>query len=301
MSKLELDDQILNHDKFVLAVKRAGKFGGDVVFLWLGIRAYCGQRLSDGFVPTEMLDEVRGPLNPKQRAAALKVLVEVGLLEPVEGGLQMHDFLQWSRSKSQVLADRERARERQAKSRGQSHTQSRRDSGGSNGGSSGIVTKASASASASEEREIPPPPSEPRQARPDPFAASFRPMRADVTELHEAWRRTTGKTGHKLRGGAMDLEATTLADAIDLHGLADCLAILRVAMQDGMVNGSADEKRQKHDSIRYLFGNEQTFSRLLMAAQKSAQKSAGNGALERAMTAEPDTSDVYVPSSGSPQ
>lgn len=149
MSKLELDDQILNHDKFVLAVKRAGKFGGDIVFMWLGIRAYCGQRLTDGFIPTEMLGEVRGPLDPKQREAAVKALRDIGLLETVDGGLQMHDYLQWSRSKSQVLADRARARERQAKSRGES----RRDSGGghngSDGGSSGRVTKASGSSSVS--------------------------------------------------------------------------------------------------------------------------------------------------------
>lgn len=153
MSKLELDDQILNHDKFVLAVKRAGKFGGDVVFMWLGIRAYCGQRLTDGFIPTEMLGEVRGPLDQKQREAAVKALCDIGLLEKVDGGLQMHDYLQWSRSKSQVLADRARARERQAKSRRDIPRDDGGGDGGTNGGSNARssvrVTKASGSSSAS--------------------------------------------------------------------------------------------------------------------------------------------------------
>jgi len=142
LSKLELDDQILNHPKFIRAVKLGGS---DTVHMWLGIRAYCGQNLTDGFVPSDMLDEVRGPAGSKKRDAALKVLRDVGLLEPADGGIQMHDFLQWSRSKSQVLADRERARVRQAKSRGESQELSRRDIPEA----SGVVTKASASASAS--------------------------------------------------------------------------------------------------------------------------------------------------------
>lgn len=154
MSKLELDDQIMNHPKFIRA-RRLG--ASEAIDMWLGIRAYVGQNLSDGFVPTDMLEEVRGPTG-KKRVAALEVLTKVGLVHAVtdgqidpdacarcaqrigelkvsESGIQMHDYLQWSRSKSQVIADRERARERQAKSRGKSQ----RD----NGGSSGRVTMAS--------------------------------------------------------------------------------------------------------------------------------------------------------------
>lgn len=168
MSRLELDDQILNHDKFI----RARKLGGsEAIDLWLGIRAYCGQRLSDGFVPSDMLSEVRGPLNEKKRAAALKVLVDVRLLDPCDGGFQMHDYLDWSRSKSQVLADRARARERQAQSRTKSHGKSRRDTQRDEHSNapdpSGSVTKASSSASTSSSATTPKPPQSPP---PDPDA-----------------------------------------------------------------------------------------------------------------------------------
>lgn len=146
MSRLELDDQILNHRKFVRAVRLGGS---EAIHMWLGIRAYVGQNLSDGLVPSDLVDDIRGP-SGKKRTLALNTLAEVGLVHRVEagallgepcekcsarlaamgiafGGLLMHDFTDWSRSKSQVLADRERARERQAQSRGKSHGKSRRD------------------------------------------------------------------------------------------------------------------------------------------------------------------------------
>lgn len=133
---------------------------------------------------------------------------------------------------------------------------------------------------------------------------SFTPIRPDVAELHEAWKRAVGKTGHKLRGGTTDLDAETLAEAIDLHGMPECMAVLTVAMADGKVNGTTDEHKEKHDSIRYIFGNEQTFARLLQAAQtarKPRVMGSGKGPLERAMTANPDTSDVYDPTRGATQ
>ena len=116
MSWLELDDGILEHPKFIRAVKLGGS---EAVHLWLGLRAYCGQHLTDGAIPRDMLYEVRGPSNPKKRAAALAVLFSVGLLED-DGAtnVQMHDFLDWSSSRDAVLAARERARERKARSRG---------------------------------------------------------------------------------------------------------------------------------------------------------------------------------------
>lgn len=155
MSRLELDDQILNHTKFVRAVRLGG---AETVFAWLGIRAYVGQNLSDGFVPADMVDELRGPQG-KKREAAIKTLCEVGLLHavtdgivgrevcsncaertavaPLNGsGLLMHDYLQWSRSKSRVLADRAKARDRQCLSRGKS----RRDIVDPSGGGSGAST-----------------------------------------------------------------------------------------------------------------------------------------------------------------
>jgi len=114
----------------------------------------------------------------------------------------------------------------------------------------------------------PPPRSEPARPRPpDRMAASFVAVRDDVRRLHERWQRATGLTGHRLRGGATDIDATLLAEALDLHGEADCVLVADACMRDRMVNGEADERGEKHRSIRYIFGNEQTFARILEAAQ----------------------------------
>ncbi len=115
MSWLELDDGILDHPKFIRAVKLGGS---EAVHLWLGMRAYCGKLLTDGFIPEDMVDEVRGPRDPKKRAAALEALRSARLVDPAEGGYQMHNYLKWSKSRDDVLAARKQARDRQAKSRG---------------------------------------------------------------------------------------------------------------------------------------------------------------------------------------
>src|SRR5262249_41779591 len=117
MSWLQLDDHILEHPKF-LRVVRDPDGGSEAVHLWLGLRAYCGQQLTDGFVPDDMLDEVRGPRDPKRRKRALDALKKVGLLDPADGGVVLHNFLRWSASREEVIDRREKARDRKRKSRG---------------------------------------------------------------------------------------------------------------------------------------------------------------------------------------
>lgn len=149
-----------------------------------------------------------------------------------------------------------------------------------------------------EEEEIPQPPSgipdRPRPRPSDPMGPSFLPVRDDVTELHESWKRTTGLMAHRLKGPT-DFDAVTLAETLDMHGMRLCRLALSAALSDPMVTGEADEKRVAHKSIGYIFGNGQAFARLVKAAEDRERKRTGSGALERAMTAEPDTSDVYVP------
>ena len=117
MTWLELDDRILEHPKFIRAVKLAGS---EAIHLWLGIRAYCGQNLTNGFVPDDMLDEVRGPSDQKRRSKALEALKTVRSLDQAEGGIQMQNYLKWSSSRDDVLRRREAARERKQRSRGPS-------------------------------------------------------------------------------------------------------------------------------------------------------------------------------------
>ena len=115
MSYLELDDGILNHPKFVLAADRGGS---GAIHMWLGLRAYCGQHITDGDIPKYMLKKVSGPERPRDREHALAVLIEVGLIEEHTDHYQLHDFLDHCRSREEILKARARNRERQAKSRG---------------------------------------------------------------------------------------------------------------------------------------------------------------------------------------
>lgn len=114
MSWLELDDGILRHPKFIRAVRLAGS---EAIHLWLGLRAYCGQLLTDGSIPADMVDVVDGPPRGKARAVALTALVQVGLVDETEGGLQMHDYLDWSSSRKDVEARRAATAERQRRQR----------------------------------------------------------------------------------------------------------------------------------------------------------------------------------------
>src|SRR6478609_10669058 len=95
MSWMDLDDKLLDHPKFVRAQKLGG---GDAVWLWIGLRQYVAQQLTDGFIPADMIDDVRGP-EGRRRAAALQILKDVGLVDEAPGGVMLHDFLQWSKSR----------------------------------------------------------------------------------------------------------------------------------------------------------------------------------------------------------
>jgi len=90
--------------------------------------------------------------------------------------------------------------------------------------------------------------------------------RADVNRVHEAYKLAFGLTDRKFRG-AFDLDAKTIAEAIGTHGEETCLLVVKHAPDDGMVSGRDDDKRVKHFKIGYIFGNEDTFARILKRAR----------------------------------
>jgi hypothetical protein len=120
--------------------------------------------------------------------------------------------------------------------------------------------------------------------RPDPMADALTgndpASRADVRELHADWSAAFGRSGAKLRVGWGSDDAKILADCIDAHGLTDCKLVAKHAPNDGMVSGREDESKQKHESIRYIFGKEDAFSRILRDAKKAERKS-GRSAIEK--------------------
>lgn len=127
-----VDDQVLEHPKFIRAV-RLGDSGA--AHLWLGLRAFCAQKLTDGYIEPDMEGETRGPRG-RERVKALAALRAAGLVHDAaeraacercrsaphaDGGLWMHDYLQWSESRTEAQARRVSNRDRQRKHRAGSH------------------------------------------------------------------------------------------------------------------------------------------------------------------------------------
>lgn len=75
--------------------------------------AYCGDHLTDGFVPRRAMLYVIGATSEQIRA-----LCDVGMLEEVDEGWLIHDYTEHNRTKEQVLHARADAKERKSRSRG---------------------------------------------------------------------------------------------------------------------------------------------------------------------------------------
>jgi hypothetical protein len=103
MAWFKIDDGMHSHPKTLDA-------GNEAIGLWARCGSYCSHYLTEGFVKRDVA-LLYGDM------ALVDVLVKVGLFEPVEGGWQMHDFLDYNPTKEKVLADREAAAKRQRDAR----------------------------------------------------------------------------------------------------------------------------------------------------------------------------------------
>lgn len=112
MTWVKLDDQFPDHPK----IDQAGPLAG---WLYVCGLAYCNRQLTDGFIPKATMPRLSTVPAPAKHAAAL---VAAGLWDAVEGGWQVHDYLDFQPSREKVLAERAAATERQRRSR-----KSRRD------------------------------------------------------------------------------------------------------------------------------------------------------------------------------
>ncbi|MCC6315400.1 MAG: hypothetical protein IT337_15455 [Thermomicrobiales bacterium] len=115
MAWVKLDDQFHDHPKVI----DAGPLAEALYFRGL---TYATRFLTDGFVPMGYLRRM-GDLDALAEA---KRLVACGLWDEVEGGYQIHDYLDYQPSKARVLADRGKNAQRQeawrARNRGESVT-----------------------------------------------------------------------------------------------------------------------------------------------------------------------------------
>jgi len=114
----------------------------------------------------------------------------------------------------------------------------------------------------------------------DPLGMPAPFKRPDVLRVHAAWKQQFGLNHHRFRGYA-DPEALIVATAIDVHSEAECMLVLAYAPSDAMVSGRDDPRKSKHESLGYIFGNEQTFARILRAAQDAERSKASEGPAER--------------------
>jgi hypothetical protein len=294
-----MDDGFLSHHKTVRAIRK----GADALQMWMALRTYVAVNTTDGDIPDEDIDDLPGaPKNPRRW---LTVLVEcgkplpgggrgAGLVDPIDGGWKLHNYDRHGLSAAEVERRKDAARERKKKwAERTSGTRSETRDGTHPEQRSGTVQERSQervprrvsddppfpspSPNPTPGEEIPPSPKPVTVRRADPFGASFLPLGDDIARVHEAWRHSTGLLGHKLRGSS-DLDALTLREAIDAHGEADCLLVAGTCMSDRKVNGEADERGEQHTSIKYVFGNEHAFARILKAAQEATQKPAGGSA-----------------------
>ena len=112
MTWVKLDDAFADHPK-VMALGRDRMAGLGV---WTAAACYCARYLTDGFVPAAVADGFG-------HARILGRLVEVGLVDRVSGGYQLHDWLEYNPPREKVLADRKAAKDRMNNRRGSGDVQ----------------------------------------------------------------------------------------------------------------------------------------------------------------------------------
>ena len=98
----KIDDGFTDHPKVIEAGPLAS-------WLYVCGLTYCARLLTDGFVPTgqvRKLADVDGAMELADK------LVSVGLWTRVEGGFQIHDYLEYNPSAEKVKAERKAAQER---------------------------------------------------------------------------------------------------------------------------------------------------------------------------------------------
>lgn len=96
MTYANIDTNILSHDKILRA-------GEDAADLYIRSLIRSGQLLTDGYVSVEALEQLS---KKRARRANAARLVEVGLWIAVDGGWQIHSYLDHNKSREEVLAIR---------------------------------------------------------------------------------------------------------------------------------------------------------------------------------------------------
>jgi|JI9StandDraft_1071089.scaffolds.fasta_scaffold44891_3 hypothetical protein len=109
MTWVKLDDGFADHPKVIDAGPLAS---------WLFVcgLAYCSRQLTDGFIPT---GQVRRLADVERPDELVNTLIRVGMWQKVDGGYQVHDYLDYQPSADEVKRKRGEAADRMRKLRSQ--------------------------------------------------------------------------------------------------------------------------------------------------------------------------------------
>lgn len=88
-------------------VRRLRRTMPSAISAFVVMLSYCGDNLTDGYVDDDTAEFVLDIT-----VQELDALRQVGLIESVDGGYVIHDYLEHNRSRQQVMAKRKRERER---------------------------------------------------------------------------------------------------------------------------------------------------------------------------------------------
>lgn len=137
---ITVKEEFLRSDK----TRRAVKLGGHaVITLWLALKGYSSEHLTNGFIPDEDVDAVDALVDASTRRKALLALLDcgrigpsgargAGLLERVEHGYQLHDYLDHEEPADIARARRRMKSERQQRWRKSAKEQQPVDAQGGN-------------------------------------------------------------------------------------------------------------------------------------------------------------------------
>jgi hypothetical protein len=127
MTWAKLDDQFFRHRRNIALSHKA-------IALKLACVCFCCGNLTDGKILTAEMPLVLA--EARVTKATLRELIDNGDLVPLVDGWQVKDFLQWQRSRTEVIAEREKWAEKKRRQRGESPPMSPGDSPGESHGPS---------------------------------------------------------------------------------------------------------------------------------------------------------------------
>ncbi len=114
MAWVRLDEEFAEHPKLANAGPLAG-------MMQVAALCYCNRHLTDGFIPRGQVPKLivcdglfrerDGKIQPITWRDVVQDMIDGGLWREVEGGYQIHDYLEFQPSKEDVLSSREQKRE----------------------------------------------------------------------------------------------------------------------------------------------------------------------------------------------